>query len=127
MVVGGASVRWRDAAATVVLCSVVAIPLIVLLISFIVLLGPVRIIGMLARALSTAAWVLLILMFLATLCVGGSLVGLVRRVGRYVRLFRALVVAGLAGVVARLNQNAEIFMLDVVMGAPCFQQNGKCA
>lgn len=95
MVVGGASVRWRDAAATVVLCSVVAIPLIVLLISFIVLLRPVRIIGMLARALSTAAWVLLILMFLATLCVGGSLVGLVRRVGWHVRLLRALIVARL--------------------------------
>lgn len=103
MVVGGASVRWRDAAATVVLCSVVAIPLIVLLISFIVLLGPVRIIGMLARALSTAAWVLLILMFLATLCVGGSLVGLVRRVGRYVRLFRALVVARLVLASSRLR------------------------
>lgn len=55
MVVGGAAMRGWDAAATVVLCPVVAIALIVLLISVIGLLGPVRIIGMLARALSTTS------------------------------------------------------------------------
>lgn len=70
MVVRGATVGRRHAAAPVVLCSVVPITLIVLLIAFIGLLGPVRIIGMLARALSStssATCVLLILMLLAAL------------------------------------------------------------